>query len=165
MTISLIAAMAENRVIGRNGAVPWDIPSDRKRFRELTMGHPLIMGRTTFESIGRPLPGRTTIIISRQQGYRVEGCSVAPDLPSALALCADAGEVFICGGSEVYGEAIHRADRIYLTIVHGEFSGDASFPAIPGDFVEAVREGLDSPLPCTFVIYERRRMPCRCDRP
>ena len=155
MHISIIAAMSENRVIGQRGSIPWDIPADRQRFKSLTMGHPLIMGRQTFESIGRPLPGRTTIILTRQREYRAEGCLVAPDLESALMMTGDADEVFICGGGEVYREALSRAERIYLTVVHGEYEGDAFFPAIPDDFLEAGREEAEEPVPCVFVIYRR----------
>lgn len=155
MHISIIAAMSENRVIGRRGVIPWDIPADRQRFKALTMGRPLIMGRKTFESIGHPLPGRTTIILTRQKEYRVEGCLIAHDLESALMMAGDADEVFICGGGEVYREALSRAERIYLTIVRGEYGGDAFFPAISDDFMEAGREEAEEPVPCVFLLYRR----------
>ncbi|KAF0218882.1 MAG: dihydrofolate [Geobacteraceae bacterium] len=155
MRISLIAAMSENRVIGRCGAIPWDVPADRKRFRELTTGHTLIMGRKTFESIGRPLPGRTTIILTRQGGYRACGCLVAHDLRSALLMAGDADEVFVCGGGEVYREVLPLAERVYVTIVHGEFEGDAFFPAIPDAFIEVERKEVEAPLPYTFITYQR----------
>src|SRR5512141_435338 len=102
MIVSIIVAMAENRVIGRGGGIPWNIPDDRRRFRELTMGHPVIMGRKTFESIGRPLSGRRNIILSRQPDYRGEGCCVVHSLEDALSVSAGADEVFICGGEELY---------------------------------------------------------------
>lgn len=156
MIVSLIAAMAENRVIGREGAIPWDIPEDRKRFREITMGHPLIMGRKTYESIGRPLQGRKTVILTRRSDYRAEGCLVAHDLRSALVMAGDAEEVFVCGGGEVYREALPLASRIYLTVLHREFPGDAFFPDIPEEFVEVAREEIAAAIPCTFTLLARR---------
>jgi dihydrofolate reductase len=155
MIVAIIAAMAENRVIGRDGTIPWDIPADRSRFRELTLGHPVIMGRRTFETIGRPLPGRTNIILTRQPGYRPAGCLVAPTLQEALAACAGADEVFVCGGEEVYRLALPLADRIYLTIVHREYAGDTFFPPIPSDFVLTERQETGGDPPCTFVLYQR----------
>jgi dihydrofolate reductase len=157
MTISLIAAMAENRVIGRDNTIPWDLPGDMKRFKAITMGHPVIMGRKTFESIGRPLPGRITIIITGKRDYRAEGCVVAHNLQDALAECADAEEVFISGGGEVYREALPIASRIYLTVLHREVDGDTRFPEIPEDFVEVEREDMvEDEIPCTFILYERK---------
>jgi len=157
MRISIIAAMAENRVIGRTGTIPWDLPGDRRRFREITWGHPVIMGRRTFESIARPLPGRKNIILSRQEGYRAEGCLVVHDLQAALAAAGEADEVFVCGGGELYRESLPLAGRLYLTIVHGEAEGDVRFPEVPpGEFAEVERREVDDTLPCTFVIYERR---------
>jgi len=157
MRISIIAAMAENRVIGRAGTIPWDLPGDRRRFRKITWGHPVIMGRRTFESIGRPLPGRKNIVLSRQEGYRAEGCLVVHDLQAALAAAGEADEVFVCGGGELYREALPRAGRLYLTIVHGEVEGDVRFPEVPaGEFAEVERREGDDTLPCTFVICERR---------
>ena len=156
MIISIIAAMTENHVIGRGGSIPWDIPTDRRRFRKLTMGHPIIMGRKTFESIGKPLPGRRNIVITRRQGFRAEGCCSAQTLEDALMACTGAHEVFICGGEEFYRQALKLADRIYLTVVHMEYSGDAYFPPIPADFVETERQEAEDDSPCTFVIYQRR---------
>ena len=152
--VSLIAAMAENRVIGSGRGIPWDIPSDRRRFRELTMGHTLVMGRTTYESIGRPLPGRKTIVLTRTVGYPAPGCVVMPDLKSAFDVCGGE-EVFVCGGAEVYRQALAVARRIYLTVVHCEVSGDTFFPAIPEDFVETEREHLPGPIPATFLLLSR----------
>jgi dihydrofolate reductase len=156
MIISLIAAMAENRVIGRDNSIPWSLPADLKRFKEITMGHPLIMGRKTYESIGRPLPGRKTIIISRKQDYRAEGCVVRHSLQDALADCAGEQEVFICGGSEVYLQSLPLASRIYLTIIHREVDGEALFPVIPEDFKEVQREEvMEDKIPCSYIRYER----------
>ncbi len=156
ITISLIAAMAENRVIGLGNAIPWHLPADMKRFRAITMGHPVIMGRKTFESIGRPLAGRKTIILTRNRDYGAVGCLIAGSLREALAECAGADEVFICGGGEVYREALPLASRIYLTVIHGEIEGDTLFPEIPEDFIEVAREDSADALPCTFVRYEKK---------
>ena len=148
--------MSENRIIGRNNKMPWKLPSDRKRFHELTRGHYAIMGRKTFESIGRPLPGRKNIILTRQRNYMVEGCIIAHDLDSAFAACEGTDEVFICGGGEVFQETIFLADRIHLTIVHAVAEGDTLFPDIPPDFKEVEREEVPDAIPCTVVLYARR---------
>lgn len=131
--------MAENRVIGGNGAIPWDLPADRRRFRELTMGHQVIMGRKTWESIGRPLPGRRNIVLSRRPDFRAEGCMVAGSLEEALRMCAGDDGVFICGGEELYRLALPLADTIYLTLVHRVSDGDVFFPPIPADFAVTER--------------------------
>ena len=157
MIISIIAAMAENRVIGRDGAIPWDIPADRQRFRELTMGHPVVMGRKTFAAIGRPLPGRENIVLTRQPACRAEGCRVAPSLELALASCAGADEVFVCGGEDIYRQALAVADRIYLTVIHRECAGDTFFPPIPAEFVETERTEAGDGSPCTFILYQRKQ--------
>jgi len=157
MVISIIAAMAENRVIGRENEMPWDIPSELRRFKETTLGHPVIMGRKTFESIGHPLPGRKNIIITSQQGYAAAGCIVARDLQRAISACEDSDEVFICGGAAVYTEAMPIADRIYLTIIDEEFDGDAFFPEIPNDFQEIERKSYEDILPYDVVIYQRNK--------
>lgn len=156
MIISIIAAMAENRVIGRENDLPWDLPSEHRRFKEITTGHPVIMGRKTFESIGHPLPGRKNIIIATQQGFSPEGCTVVKDLQAALAACEGADEAFICGGESVFREAMPLADRIYLTIVDEEFDGDAFFPEIPDAFVEVERKQFEDILPYSMVRYERK---------
>ena len=160
MMISIIAAMAENRVIGRQGSIPWDLPEDRRRFRALTMGHPVIMGRRTFESIGHPLPGRTTIILTRQPGFRADGCLVVNGLAAGLAAAAADGEAFICGGGELYREALPLADRIYLTIVPGRPGGDAFFPELPaGEFSETERRTVPGSPSGTFVVLVRKGTP------
>ena len=159
MIVSLIVAMSENRVIGREGGIPWDLPADRRRFRELTTGHTLVMGRRTFESIGRPLPGRRTIVLSRTPGFTAPGCEVAPSLAAALALCAGEEELFVCGGAGVYREAMALADRIYLTLVHREVAGDTFFPPVPDDFAEMGREELPGSPAATLLIL--RRIPPR----
>jgi dihydrofolate reductase len=155
MIISIIAAMADNRVIGRRGAIPWDIPADRRRFRELTMGHPVIMGRKTYESIGRPLSGRTNIILSREPDFRAEGCIIVNSLEDALLACDCADEVFICGGEELYRQALAIADRIFLTVVHQNSDGDAFFPPLPAEFAETERSECEAGAPCSFITYSR----------
>jgi dihydrofolate reductase len=155
LIISLVASMARNRVIGRNNKMPWHLPTDLGWFRDITMGHSLIMGRKTFESIGHPLPGRRTIVISSQRGFSAAGCVVARDLRSAIALCEAADEVFICGGEAVFREAMALADRIYLTVIDKAFDGDAFFPEIPDDFIERERRSYKDVLPYDRVRYER----------
>jgi dihydrofolate reductase len=155
--VSIIAAMADNRVIGRDNEIPWNLPADMRRFRSITMGHPVIMGRKTFESIGRPLPGRKTVILTRHPDYRAEGCVVVHSLRDAFQECADADEVFICGGGELYREALPLASRIYLTVVHREVAGDTFFPEIPDEFSETAREDrTENMLSFTFILYQRR---------
>ena len=157
MKIILIAAMARNRVIGQGNAIPWHIPEDQQRFKALTMGHILIMGRKTFESIGRPLPGRKTIIISRNPEYRAADCSVAQSLNAAIALCSETETVFIAGGGEIYMEALPRAEAIYLTVLDREAEGDILFPEFdPNQFHTISTERVEGPEPYTFTVFARR---------
>lgn len=132
MIISLIVAMDEKRGIGKGGKLPWRLPSDLNRFRELTMGHHLIVGRKTFESIGKPLPGRQMIVVSREAGFKAGGCLVAGSVQDALALAQERGEteVFVIGGAEIYAQALGIADRVYLTQVHAEVDADTFFPVL-----------------------------------
>lgn len=154
--VSIIAAMSKNRIIGRDNAIPWNIPADMGRFRELTLGHTLIMGRKTFESIGRPLPGRRNIVVSRQADYAAQGVVVAGSLQEALLLAGGHGEVFICGGGEIYQQALPFAGRIYLTLIDCDIDGDTNFPLIPpDDFVETFRERLAQLPPADFMVLER----------
>lgn len=155
MIISLIAAMAENRVIGRNNTIPWDLPADRKRFKVLTMGHPVIMGRKTYESIGFPLEGRTNIVVTRRRDYQAAGCLIANDLSSALALAGDADEIFVCGGADLYLQALPLADRIYLTVIHRDYEGDVFFPQIPGEFTEVENVTVADTPSYTFLLLVR----------
>lgn len=156
MIISLIAAMAENRVIGSGPHIPWDLPDDRRRFREITWGRPLIMGRKTFESLDRPLEGRLNIVMTRRRDYEPAGCLVARDPEEALALAGDADEVFICGGEEIYRRFMPRADKIYLTVIHRNFDGNVLFPKIPPELMVTVREFVPEPIPHTFLVYQRK---------
>jgi len=158
--ISVIAALAKNRVIGIENRLPWRLPEDLAHFKALTLNHPILMGRKTFESLGRPLPGRTNIVITRNANYRPEGCLVADSLHAAIALCGDADEVFFIGGADLYAQAIPLADRLYLTEVNNEAEGDAWFPEYDKRaFREISREshmgGKGDALRFDFVVYER----------
>lgn len=131
--ISLIVAASTNNVIGAQGELPWHLSSDLKRFKALTMGKPIVMGRLTFESIGRPLPGRQNIVITRQADYEADGCDVVQSIDAAIAATGDAEEIMIIGGSHIYQEFLPRADRIYLTRVQAEIEGDVSLPDLAAD--------------------------------
>jgi dihydrofolate reductase len=155
--ISLVAAMARNRVIGAGNRLPWRLPEDLKRFKRITMRAPVIMGRKTHESIGKPLPGRRNIVVTRQPGARWDGCEVAGSLDAALALAGDAPEVFVIGGGELYRLALPRADRLYLTLIDADYAGDAFFPEIdPREWRETAREPGAG---FAFVTLERVRPP------
>jgi dihydrofolate reductase len=154
--ISLIVAMAQNRVIGRGGSIPWKIPGEQKLFKRITIGHSLIMGRKTHEDIGRPLPGRLNIVVSRRQDYRPAGCLVADSLEAALDLCpAGETEVFIIGGGQLFREALPMADRIYATVIPAAFPGDTFFPEISGEFTVTACERFEGLQPYALHIYER----------
>ncbi|HCC55199.1 MAG TPA: dihydrofolate reductase [Desulfobulbaceae bacterium] len=156
MKILLIAAMAKNRVIGRDNAIPWHIPGEQQRFKALTMGHTLIMGRKTFESIGRALPGRKTIIVSRNPEYRAAGCLVAQSLTAALALCAETETIFLAGGGEIYRQGLELAQAIYLTVLDREVEGEVFFPEFdPRQFRKISAERVNGPEAYTFSIYQR----------
>lgn len=126
--LSMIVAMAKNRVIGADGRIPWHLPGELQLFKRVTMGHHIIMGRKTFDSIGRLLPGRTTVIVTRQKDYAVAGAKVAHSLDEAVAQCAGDDEIFVIGGGELYRAAMPLADRIYLTVVDAEPAGDTRMP-------------------------------------
>src|SRR4051812_577515 len=130
MNISLIFAASENNVIGKNNQLPWHLPADLKFFKNTTTGHHIIMGRKTYESVGRPLPNRTNVIITRDAGYKAEGCVVVKSLDEALKVSAGDNEIFITGGGEIFKQAIHLANKIYFTKIHHSFEGDAFAPAI-----------------------------------
>lgn len=157
MIVSIIAAMSRNRIIGRAGSLPWHIPADLSRFRQLTLGHWVIMGRKTFASIGRPLPGRKNIVISRNPACHAVGAETAASLAEALELASGDDEVFICGGGEVYRQAMASVSRIYLTVVDLDFEGDTYFPVIPAnEFVEVSRERISESPPADLLILARR---------
>jgi dihydrofolate reductase len=158
--LSLIVAMSENRVIGRNGRLPWHLSSDLRRFKQLTLGHHLLMGRKTFEAIGRLLPGRTSVVITRQTGYAAAGALVAGGLDEAVRLTAGDGEAFVIGGAEVYRLALPSADRIFLTLIHAELEGDTFFPAwdeADWRLMESTRHPRDdrNEYDFSFLTYQR----------
>ena len=152
--LTLIAAVAEGGVIGRDGAIPWRVPGELARFKETTMGHPLVMGRKTFESIGRPLPGRRCIVITRSLAWRHPGVETAHSFAEALALAGPADEVFVAGGGQVYAEDLPFAHRMILSEIPQDHEGDAHFPAwSPSQWREVSR----TPYPGYAVVtYERR---------
>lgn len=161
MRISAIAAMASNRVIGKDNRLPWHLPADLRRFKSLTMGHWLVMGRKTHESIGRPLPGRTTVVVTRQEGYSPAGVRVARSLEEALALAQAEDEIFIAGGGEIFRQALPITDRLYLTILEEPFAGDAYFPELdPTEWTLVDREDhgptAETPFAWSFQTFDRR---------
>ena len=157
----MIVAAAENGVIGVDNRLPWRLPADLQRFKRLTMGHHLIMGRKTYESIGRPLPGRITVVLTRSAGIDVPGVLVARSLDDAFAQAAarDDDEPFVCGGADVYAQALGACDRCYLTVVQRQYTGDAIFPGLDADKWQLVdsESHLEGELPYRFETWDRRR--------
>jgi dihydrofolate reductase len=155
--VSIIVAISKNGVIGRDNQLPWDIPEDMKSFRQTTAGHPIIMGRKTFESIGRPLPNRLNIVMTRSEDA-IEGVTLAHDLDEAIVLAeqSDNNEIFIIGGGNVYSQAIDKVDRLYLTIVDEDVEGDTKFPAYR-DFKKVVseRDSVSNGYKIKFLTLER----------
>ncbi len=133
MTISIIVAAAANNVIGVAGGLPWHLPEDLKRFKEVTMGKPMIMGRATYDSIGRALPGRTSIVVTRQAGFEAEGCIVVDSIDAAIEAAGDVEEIMVIGGGEIYRQVLPHADRIYMTRLQAELEGDTRFPELDMD--------------------------------
>lgn len=166
MILSHIAAAAENNVIGADNKLPWDIPEDMKFFREKTKGHAVIMGRKTYESMGKPLPNRLNVIITRQKDYQVPGGVVVASIDDAIEHCRGkvkeyGEEVFIIGGGEIYKQSMNLVDIIYLTRVHKAIPGDARYPAVdPRQFEEIERRERQGDPPYTFLTY-RRKEPAR----
>ncbi|MFQ3229323.1 dihydrofolate reductase [Reinekea sp.] len=166
MRVSMIWAMAENNVIGRDNKLPWHLPNDLKYFKQITTGKPVIMGRKTYDSIGRPLPNRTNIVITRDTRFNAEGVKVVNSLDDAIEL-AEATclvnaqeEVIVMGGAEIYKLCLPRADRLYVTLVHAEVEGDAYFPAIDlSHYREVKREFFDkdgpNPFDYSFCVFDR----------
>lgn len=152
--------MAANRTIGVNKEIPWHLSADLKKFKKITMGHPIIMGRKTFESIGRPLPGRKNIIISRNPAYQQEGCEVFNSLDQAIANCSNEDEVFVIGGATLYESILERSDRLYVTEIKKSFAGDTWFPTFDEkQWSEFQREDIDDDTSVdfsySFVTYDR----------
>lgn len=163
--VSLVVARADNGVIGRDNGLPWHLPADLKHFKRLTVGKPVIMGRKTYESIGRPLPGRHNIVVTRNAGWRAEGVTVVPNLAEAVAAAGldpqtRAGEIAVIGGAEIYAQALLFADRIHLTEVHATPDGDTRFPALDASaWQEVAREDhapADGQPGYSFVTLNRR---------
>ena len=160
MRVSLIVAMGKNRVIGKNNRLPWRLPADLRRFKSTTMGHALIMGRKTYESIGRALPGRKNIVLTKQKGFQPEGCFVASSIEEAISMAGTDEEVFVIGGAQVFARALPIARRIYLTLIEDEFDGDVFFPEIDDRlWVEKDRQSFtadqENPHSYTFLVLER----------
>lgn len=128
--LSLIVAMDENQLVGRNNALPWHLPSDLGFFKRTTMGKPVVMGRNTYESIGKPLPGRQNVVISRRSEYEAPGCTVLPGLEEAIRYCGDAEEIVVIGGAQVYAQTVPLAERMYITRVQAKLEGDAWFTEV-----------------------------------
>ena len=163
--LSILVAMARNRVIGRNNALPWHLPADLKHFKSLTMGHPIIMGRKTYESIGKPLPGRTNIIITRQADYEAPGAMVVHSVEDAILACKEVtqfdGESFVIGGEKLFQQTIMLCRRMYLTEIHKDFEGDTFFPQFErSDWEEVKRDKYfdDSAdkLEYHFIVLDRK---------
>jgi len=161
MKISLIVAMASNRVIGLNNKMPWHLSADLKKFKKITMGSPVLMGRKTHESIGKPLPGRINIIVSRNPEYRQDGCLVFNDLKTALKKAREsADKIFVIGGSDLYEAILPITDAIYLTVINREFQGDTFFPELDlNDWSEVEREDIkddpDVDFSYSFLKFEK----------
>jgi len=155
--IKIIVAMSKNRVIGNNNELIWKLSSDLKRFKDLTTNNPVVMGRKTYESIGRPLPNRRNIIITRNLEYEVDGCEIVSSLEEALLLTNN--DCFIIGGGEIYNQSIELADRIYLTLVHKEFEGDTTFPELSKEWAKMSRKDFEADekneYNYSFIEYDR----------
>jgi dihydrofolate reductase len=161
--ISIVVAVSRNRVIGRGNRIPWRLPRDLRHFRALTLGKPVIMGRLTYESIGKPLDGRTNIVVTRDRDYAAPGCRVVGSFEEALDAARPAEEVMVIGGGEVYARALPAADRVYLTEVEAELEGDVFFPALPpAEWCEAESEAFEAdarnPYAVRFVTLHRIRL-------
>lgn len=163
MRLSIIAALSSNNVIGRDNQLPWHLGTDLKRFKQLTMGHHLIMGRKTFDSVGKPLPGRINVVITRDPDYAAEGITIVHSLEEGIRIAVDAGdeEPFIAGGAQMFEQSMHRADRMYLTRVHVDLEGDAFFPDFDdvSEWQLTDSEHFDADekndYPFSFLTYDR----------
>ena len=161
MTISIIAAISENNAIGKDNKLPWHLPADLKHFKSLTIGHHIIMGRKTFESIGKPLPGRTTIIITRKTGYKADGCIIVSSIENAISAVKNDSECFIIGGAEIFNQTVPLADKIYLTRIHQHIEGDTFFPDIAPGLWNKISEERNNPdekneYDYSFITYSKK---------
>ena len=160
-TLSLIWAMARNSVIGKNNTLPWRIPADLRYFRQITTGHPIIMGRKNYEDIGKPLPGRTNIVVTRQKAYSAPGCCVVNSVEQALDTAGAGSEVFVIGGADIYRQMLDIANRLYITEIDADIEGDTYFPEFDRTlWREARRERHEAdelnPHTYSFVLLEHR---------
>ncbi|AVJ29950.1 dihydrofolate reductase [Achromobacter spanius] len=156
-SLTLIVAYSTNRAIGRDNALPWKLPGDLAHFKRSTLGHPIIMGRKTWDSLGRPLPGRSNIVISRNPDFSAAGAILAPTLEAAVAACGDIDEAFVIGGAQIYAQALPLARRVLATEVHADVEGDAFFPLLPSfQWKETAREPqpAENGYDYDFVTYE-----------
>ncbi len=161
LIISLIAAMGNDRVIGIDNRLPWRLPADLKHFRAMTLGKPVLMGRKTFESIGKPLPGRLNIVITQDAAYSAAGVTVVHSVDEALTAAGNAPEMMVMGGASFYVQMLPRAERLYLTLVHGDFAGDAYFPTYDENEWGVVSRDdhapdQANPHPYSFLLLERK---------
>lgn len=162
--IAVIAAYAKNRVIGNKGRIPWDIPDDRRRFREITTGSVVVMGRKTYEEIGRPLPDRICVVISSNPEYKAEGCLTAASLCAALKILKENErykklDIYICGGAQIYKESVNMADKLYLSVIDSEYEGDVYFPEFDaGQFECVYSERVEGNNPYTFYELSRKKL-------
>ena len=161
MIISLIAAMDKNRVIGKGGKLPWNLPADMKYFKDKTLGKPIIMGRKTYESLGKPLPNRTNIIVTHDQDCKAEGCIVVHSVDGALKAAENAEEVMVIGGSQIYKEFLPKANKLYLTIIDAEIEGDIYFPEYKIEewketSYEEHERDAENQYDYTFLVFERK---------
>lgn len=155
--IKIIVATSKNRVIGNNNQLIWSLPADLKRFKQMTTGNPVVMGRKTYESIGKPLPNRRNIVITRDNKFEADGCEIVNSLEEALMLCNN--DCFIIGGGEIYRQSMSVADKIYLTVINEDFEGDTFFPEIGNDWVKVSRDDHDADEKnkhkYSFIEYEK----------
>ncbi|MFH1643077.1 MAG: dihydrofolate reductase [Patescibacteria group bacterium] len=169
MIISIIAALGNNRIIGNGNSLPWDLPADMNHFRELTLGKPIIMGQKTFESIGKALPKRHNIVLTRDKELSIAGCDMAYSLDHAIELAEKSemgqksGEVMICGGASIYSQYLSRAEKMYLTFIEGDFKGDIFFPEFNYEDWKEIERVLHKSDECnkynySFVIFERKKV-------
>jgi len=160
MIISVVAAMDRNRLIGAGNRLPWHLPADLKRFKSLTMGKPILMGRKTYESIGRCLPGRTNIVVTSDMNYQAKGCHVVPTLATALVEANETDELLVVGGARIYEQMLPATQRLYMTLIDSVFEGDAYFPMIDTHQWRSVAQEQhdadeENPYPYSFINYER----------
>ncbi len=160
-TISLVVAAADNNIIGHRGTMPWHVSGDLKNFKAITTGKPIVMGRKTFESIGRPLPGRQNIVVTRNADWTAQGVDVAATLDDAVAQAGDVAEIMIIGGGEIYAQALPMASRVYFTRIHASPEGDTTFPALSDqDWVQSdakpLPQGPKDTAKATFQLFDRK---------